>query len=322
MIIESAIILVIALIMSLLILGLERKIQARIQQRYGPPLTTPGLWSALKFMHKENVRPDSPNPAMYHLFLLAGLAATALILLFTTPPWYGFLGFASLLGIAGLLKVEEATYLFMGSFSRSVMSESMPYPDILKGAKEEGVRSFFEDVAAVRSLKMITLGSFPYYVALILPFAAAGSMDVATVLSGKPAIFTITGAFMAFIYFMGFNIIANNRPFDIIKPKVDIMEGPWMEYAATWRALTYVMKGFVMFTLSSVFVTLYLGVPLDVNNANTAAVHLALALVMPILAAILKAYSPVLTFKQIYPISYKLTVAGLVALAVNVMGVL
>ena len=114
MILESAAILAIAFIISLYIPGIERKVQARIQQRYGPPITTPGLWSIIKFCYKKERDMDSPNPGLYNLVLAVGFVTTCFILLFSTHYWAGVLGFASLLGIAGLLKIEEATYLFMG----------------------------------------------------------------------------------------------------------------------------------------------------------------------------------------------------------------
>ncbi len=320
MIFETAVTLTVAAVASALLPGLERKIQARIQNRYGPPITTPGLWNALKSYYKQSKTPDSPNPGLYHLTLLVGVGCTLAILLITTPAWQDILGFATILGIAGLLKIEEATYLFMGSLSRSMMSKTMPFPDTITGAKKAGVRVFFEDIGTLRALKMITFGSFPYYAALLVPFAAASSLNIKDVLAQAPAIYTVSGAIACFVYFMGYNIVINNRPFDIIKPKVDIIEGPYMEYIAGWRGLTYLMKGLITFVLSSVFVTLFLGVALDISNPTTFATHLILTLILPAFAAILRAFSPVLTFKQIYPISYTLTLMGLLALILNILG--
>ncbi len=321
MIAESAAALCVAYAYAALILGIERKIQARIQRRQGPPVLTPGFWSMMKFTHKRTVRPDSPSPGLYWLTLIAGFLATSFILLYTTPPWSGILGFATYLGLAGLLKVEEATYLFMGSLSQSVMSKSMPFPDTVSGGKKQGMRSFFEEHSAVRSLKMITLGSFPFYLALALPFLAAGSLSISEVVGNKPVLFSLSGVIGAFVYFVGYNILSNNRPFDIIKPKVDVIEGPYMEYAGKWRALAYEMRGLIMFVLSSVFVSLYLGIPMSFENPITLAEHLLLALVLPIFAAVLRAFSPVLTFRQIYPIASSLTFLGFLALVLNYLGV-
>ena len=43
-------------VISTLLPGIERKyIHARIQQRIGPPVTSPGIMAPIKFMFKENV---------------------------------------------------------------------------------------------------------------------------------------------------------------------------------------------------------------------------------------------------------------------------
>ena len=320
MIVETILVLGVGLFFALLLPGIERKIQARIQNRYGPPILTPGFWSVLKFMNKKAKKPDALNPKLYAFALYMALFATAAILVFQTPYWYDVLGFASLLGIAGLLKVEEASYIFMGSLSRSIMSKTMSYPDMLTGAKTGGIRVFFEDISALRSLKMITFGSFPFYIALSLPFINAQSPDIAAILSKQPMILTISGFIAAVIYFFGYNILINNRPFDIIKPKIDIIEGPMMEYMAGLRGYTYILKGLLSFTLSSLFVTTYLTIPLMFNDPLNLSLHLIACLILPVGSAILKAYSPVLTFKQIYPITTTLTFLGLCSIALNIGG--
>ncbi|MFC2162495.1 NADH-quinone oxidoreductase subunit H, partial [Candidatus Altiarchaeota archaeon] len=229
----------------LLIPGIERKVHARIQQRVGPPITTPGFWNVMKFLFKKRITPNSPNPALYHLVLTAALACVLAVLAISTPAWWGILGFASVLGVAGLLKVEESVYVFMGSLADSVMSVRMPANDMTRYASfKDAVRTPFERVSAVRSLKMITLGSFPFYIALFIPFVKAGGVGFADV--GRlswPVIGSLSGLLGAATYFIGYNIMTNNRPFDIIKPKVDIIEGGLMEYAAAWRGMYYVLSG-------------------------------------------------------------------------------
>lgn len=320
MLMESVIVLAIAYVFALILPGLERKVQARIQQRYGPPVSTPGLWSILKFTYKRSQSQDSPSPRLYSATLVVAFVSISLILLFSTPYMDQVLGFATILGIAGLLKIEEATYLFQANMSRSIMSKTMPFPDTLEGGKARGLRSYFEDVAATRSLKMITFGSFPFYLALAMPFIAVDTTRVSQVIMSTPSIASISGILGAVVYFFGVNLITNNRPFDIIKPKVDIIEGPYMEYMAKQRALTYEVKGLLIFVLSSMFVTLYLGIPFDVMDPVILAKHLILALVIPVACAILKAFSPVLTFKQIIPITTSLSFLGMLAIGLNYVG--
>lgn len=334
--------------------GFERKIHARIQQRIGPPLFTPGFWSIIKFAYKKRIIPNSPGPGFYHAFVVVSLASVTAILLFSTPYWWGVLGFGSLFALVGLLKVEEVMYLFMGNFSRSVMSATHPTEDRVPGARfSNAPLPGIEGQAALRALKMVTVGSFPLYLAMFIPFAMASSIAIADVVvlqnpaykaylierltaaaappsyvlslsdtmemltSLKPLLFTLPGILGAILYFLGFNIITNNRPFDIIKPKVDVIEGPIMEYAALWRALAYLLNALLSFTMASLFVAFFIGIPLDVRLVGPFLVHVALCFALPAGAAVLRAFSPVLTFRQIYPISISGTVAGIVVLGLT-----
>ena len=322
--------------------GIERKIHARIQNRYGPPVTTPGLWNILKFFSKANVKSNSPSPRLYYLFILIGLLEVPFIVLFTNPLWWGVLGFGSVFAIMGLLKVEEVDYLFIGSFSKSMMSLGMPFPDLVKGSKPSESRRYFEEISVTRALKMITLGSFPVYLALFVPFALAGSVAISDVVAMqnpayretgvpgsqdawalisaiRPFAFTLPGIICAFVYFIGYGILSNTRPFDIIKPKIDVMEGPMLEYAAFWRGIYYTFTGLLSFTLSSLFITIFIGIPMSIGQPVFLASHLLLIPVIPMLFAIVRAFSPVFTFKQIYPVSAAASALAFIALALSLV---
>ncbi|MDD4281389.1 MAG: NADH-quinone oxidoreductase subunit H, partial [Candidatus Methanofastidiosa archaeon] len=149
--------------------GIMRKIQARIQLRIGPPILTPGFWAIFKFIYKERITPVSPMPRLYHALPVIGIFLMFFILLLTTPAWSGVLGLATLVAIAGLVKVEEALYIFMGNLSQSILSVRMPYPDRIKGAIMKGAtRRSFEQVAALRTFKLISIGSFPLYLGMFV----------------------------------------------------------------------------------------------------------------------------------------------------------
>ncbi len=353
LVVYSVVTLAIAAFVASILPGFERKIHARIQQRIGPPLFTPGFWSIIKFAYKKRITPNSPGPGFYHAFVVVSLASVTAILLFSTPYWWGVLGFGSLFALVGLLKVEEVMYLFMGNFSRSVMSATHPTEDRVEGARfRDAPLAGIEGQAALRALKMVTVGSFPLYLAMFIPFVMASSIAVGDVVvmqnpayrsylvesvttgttgsfvvslsdtvemlsSLKPLLFTLPGLLAAILYFLGFNIVTNNRPFDIIKPKVDVIEGPIMEYAALWRALAYLLNALLSFTMASLFVAFFIGLPLDVRLVGPFLIHVALCFALPAGAAVLRAFSPVLTFRQIYPISISGTIAGIVVIGLT-----
>ena len=166
---------IVCFIISTLLPGIERKyVHARIQQRIGPKVVAPGIMAPIKFMFKENVEVSSPVPGLYKALPIICFIVVLCIFVSLTPQAYKIPALASLVAIVGFLKVEEICYVLMGALSKSVMSVNMPFPDQIKGAvHNNATRSFIEDISAKRSLRMITYGSFPLYLALFAPVTAA-----------------------------------------------------------------------------------------------------------------------------------------------------
>lgn len=254
-------------IISTFLPGIERKyIQARIQQRIGPIVIAPGIMAPIKFMFKENVKVESPVPGLYKVLPILCFIVVLCILVALTPQAYQIPALASLVAIVGFLKVEEICYVLMGALSKSVMSLRMPFPDLVKGgAHLNAQRSFIEDISAKRSLRMITYGSFPLYLSLFAPVTAARSIFLQDIVAFQqangPFLFTVSGGIAAIVFFIGYMIILNEYPFSIIKAKSDVIEGPYMEYAAKYRAVVYLTRGFFMFVLGCIFSVLFIGIP-------------------------------------------------------------
>ena len=162
---------IVCFVVSTFLPGIERKyVHARIQQRIGPPVTSP-----IKFAFKKNVDVVSPLPKLYKALPIICFIAVLCILVALTPQAFYVPALASLIAVVGLLKVEEICYVLMGALSKSVMSVRMPFPDLAKGAAHTNTtRSFMEDISARRSLRMITYGSFPLYLAVFAPITYCG----------------------------------------------------------------------------------------------------------------------------------------------------
>lgn len=310
---------IIGFIISLWLPGLERKmIHARIQQRIGPPISSPGIMAPLKFFFKQTIRPYSPLPRLYNSLPLIGLLSVFLIFLFSVPETYHLGALASIVAIVGFLKIEEVIYVFMGSLSKSVMSLRMPFPDLAKGAKHPNVqRSFLEDISAMRAFRLIAFGSFPLYIAMFIPVVISKSIFLGDIVAYQklhgPILFSVAGVIGAIVFFLGYMILLNEYPFVILKAKADVIEGPYMEYAAKWRALVYIMRGFLMFTLAMLFSVLFLGVPPSIFSWGIL-VNILVAVLFPMLMASFSAFAPIFTFKQFYPVTFGATILGVVAL--------
>ena len=267
-------------IISTLLPGIERKyIHARIQQRIGPILIAPGIMAPLKFMFKENVKVSSP--------------------------------------------VSGICYVLMGALSKSVMSVRMPFPDKIKGAVHNNSNlSFIEDISARRSLRMITYGSFPLYLALFAPITAAGSIFLQDIVAYQqangPFLFTISGGIAAIVFFIGYMIILNEYPFSIIKAKSDVIEGPYMEYAAKYRAVVYLTRGFFMLVLGCVFSVLFIGIPPTIMSLGFL-VNILVALIFVFMMGIFSAFAPVFTNRQLLPTILCTSLLGILAIGLGLL---
>ena len=311
-------------IISTLLPGIERKyIHARIQQRIGPPVTSPGIMAPLKFMFKENVKVSSPVPGLYKSLPIICFIVVLCVMIALTPQAYMIPALASLVAIVGFLKVEEICYVLMGALSKSVMSVNMPFPDQIKGAAHNNAnRSFIEDISAKRSLRMITYGSFPLYLALFAPVTAAGSIFLQDIVSFQqvngPFLFTVSGGIAAIVFFIGYMIILNEYPFSIIKAKSDVIEGPYMEYAAKYRAVVVITRGFFMFVLGAIFSVLFIGVPPTIMSWGIL-LNIAVALIFVFMMGIFSAFSPVFTNRQLLPTILGATLLGILSIVLGLL---
>ncbi|MGC9517852.1 MAG: respiratory chain complex I subunit 1 family protein [Methanomicrobiales archaeon] len=311
--------LIVAFFVSLWLPGIERKfVHARIQQRVGPPLSSPGFMAPIKFFFKEAITPNSPMPRLYNALPIISLLSIFFILLFIIPQMYFLGALTSVIAIVGLLKIEEVVYMFMGVLSKSILSIRMPFPDVVKGAKHPNTtRTFLEELSSLRAFRLIAFGSFPLYITLFIPVAMAKSLYISEIVAYQqlngPILFTVAGIIGTIVYFIGSMILLNEYPFAILKTKADVIEGPLMEYAAKSRAYVYITRGFLIFVLASLYVTLFLGIAPNILNPFFL-ITIGTAIIFPILMAILSAFSPIFTFKQFYPVVAGTSILGILGI--------
>ncbi len=323
-ILEVIILLLIALFVGVLIPGIERKyIHARIQQRIGPPVTSSGLWASVKFLYKESVEPNSPVPGLYKAMPILCFIVVFLVFLALIPFNYGFLLFSSLIAIVGFLKVEEIAYVLMGSLSKSVMSSGLRFPDHVKGAERINMlSSYLEDISSNRSLRMIAFGSFPLYLALFIPAVMSNSIFLGDIVVYQhlhgPFVFTLAGIIGTIVFFIGLMIMLNEYPFNIVKAKADVIDGPYMEFASKYRTYIYVTRGFMIFTLSSLYSVLFLGITPNLLSLGFI-LCIIVALIFVLFMGIFSAFSPVFTNKQFYPVVIITSLFGVLGISLGLL---
>ncbi|MDR2873408.1 MAG: NADH-quinone oxidoreductase subunit H [Methanobrevibacter sp.] len=315
---------IVAFIVGTIIPGFERKyVHARIQQRIGPTFTSLGLMAPIKFFFKENIEPNSTVPKLYKSLPIICFIVVFLILLFLIPQNYVFGVFASVIAIIGFLKVEEICYVLMGALSKSIMSLSMPFPDLVKGGLHlDSQRSFIEDISSKRAFRLIAFGSFPLYLSLFVPVSVVGSVYLKDIVAYQaihgPILFSAAGILGFIVFFIGYMIIMNEYPFAILKTKADVIEGPYMEYASKYRAVIFLTRGFLIFTMSMIFSVLFMGLPPNIIS-YTILINIAIAFIFPLIMGILSAFSPIFTNKQFYPTVIGTSLLGVLAIALSLL---
>lgn len=111
---------------------------------------------------------------------------------------------ASLIAVVGLLKVEEICCIDGSIIQvRNVCQDAVS--DLAKGAAHTNTtRSFMEDISARRSLRMITYGSFPLYLAVFAHTVEVFCKDIVQYQQANgPFLFTVSGAIAAIVFFHG-----------------------------------------------------------------------------------------------------------------------
>ncbi|MDO5851740.1 MAG: NADH-quinone oxidoreductase subunit H [Methanobacteriaceae archaeon] len=309
---------IIAVIVGLWLPGIQRKyVQARIQQRIGPPVSSPGIFATTKFFLKESVTPNATMPRMYNALPLITLIVVAVLFITLMPYVYGFGAFASVVAIVGLLKVEEVMYLFMSSSSQSILSKTMPFPDHAKGGVHlDAKKSFLEQISANRSLRLVTFGSLPLYLAMFIPVIMAGSMKLQNIVlvqrATGPFLLSVPGIIGAIAFFVGFLVVLNEYPFSYLKGKSDVIDGPILEYMAKSRGVYFIAHSFLLFVGSSIFSTLYLGLPpslsIDLLGPIVCSIIISMA------GAAVSAFSPLFTNREFYPTVVATTGVALVGI--------
>ena len=87
-------------VISTLLPGIERKyIHARIQQRIGPMVISPGIMAPIKFLYKKNTEVASPVPGLYKSLPIICFIVVLCILIALTPEAYKIPALSSLLAI-------------------------------------------------------------------------------------------------------------------------------------------------------------------------------------------------------------------------------
>lgn len=236
-----------AMLLGLLLTGVDRKIYARLQRRVGPPLYQPYI-DVIKLWQKEIMVPRTAN---YTAFRFAPL-----------------LGFAGMLAAIAIIPVTGIySGLYQGGDLLVVLYLlATPALALMLGASASG--SPYGSVGLSREMTMVLAYEIPLLIVLLTVAMRVGMAG------GGIAVFSLSSivdfqlnngallfdlpmlpAIMAFLICMPGTI--GVVPFDIPEAETELAEGPLLEYSGSGLAMFKLTGGLKMLVISALAVALF-----------------------------------------------------------------
>ena len=233
-----------------------RKLFARMQARRGPWLLIPGplrpllgysrllqpLWDILKLLYKETIIPETANKKLFKtapIFALGCLIVATLFLPIAGHSPFDQFEF-SLVVVLYLLMVVPLALVTGGSGSSS------PWGVI--GSRREAELMLAYEVPLIISV---------FSVAII-----ADSLSLAKIVSFQNTplrTFLLLNPFAALATFLSMVGTLHLKPFDIPEAEVELVAGPLTEYSGKLLGVWEMVKAFLIFISTALYVNLFLG---------------------------------------------------------------
>ncbi len=226
---------------------LERKIIARMQNRFGPNrvglygLAQP-LADGLKMLIKEDIVPDGADRLLH--WLAPVVAVIPALLVFAVLPFGRNMVAVDLnVGLLYFLAISSiSSYaIFMGGWSS---------------------RSKFSLLGAMRAVAQIISYEVPSILSVVTVIMITGTLSTARIVEAQADqwfVFTPWGVVAALIFFLSGVAEVNRTPFDMPEGESEIVAGFHTEYSGMKFALWYMAEFLEAFAISAFTVTLFLG---------------------------------------------------------------
>lgn len=250
---------IIAFVAGSLLLGLHRKIMARVQKRPGPPIVQ-HLLHSLKFFFKETAFPKTVSKIFYIgiVFILALIWIVGVIV--------GPVAHNSLLILFGVYAVYKIVEHNSGSSSGSPYGKLSCVRAVLSAATE-----------------------LPLFAAIIFVYLVTGSMNIGEIIAYQSAhgslVFTIPLA--ALMFFMLIITKSPYSPFAITKDKA-LVSGFETEHFGFLRGFMLFSESIAWYVLLWVFLTIFFG-PLNAVG------YLVGMILITFITAFINATTPILS---------------------------
>ncbi len=233
-----------AMVLTVFLIWLERKLLGRFQDRFGPNRVGPfGIFQTiadmLKIFTKEFITPDGADKIPYNLAPILSVAGV-LFVWAVLPFAINFLGVNLNVGVLYVVAAGAIGELGV----------------ILAGW---GSNNKYALLGGFRAIGQMISYEIPMILTLLIPVMFSGSMGLNDIVKAQQTWFVVLAPFAAFIFFLS-QIAENARaPFDLIEADSEIVAGFNIEYSGLKFGMFYVADFLHAFTGSVLFTVLFLG---------------------------------------------------------------
>ncbi len=242
----------------------ERKVAALLQQRLGPYLVGPKgmlqpLADVIKLMFKEELRPRAADPILFALAPI--ISATAAFAAFAVVPFGAETTFFGLLREPLKLQVADVNVAVLVIFAVTSMGV---YGIVLAGWSSNSKYSL---LGGLRSSAQMISYELSYGLALASVLLIGNSLSLTDLVNGQSGVWLgfIPRWFVflqpiGFLIFMTAGIAETNRaPFDFPEAEQELVAGYHTEYSSMSFAMFFLAEYINMVTVSAVAADLFLG---------------------------------------------------------------
>ena len=247
-----------------LMVYVERKVAALLQQRLGPYLVGPkGLLQPIadvvKLMFKEELRPRAADPLLFALAPI--ISATAAFAAFAVVPFGASTTFFGLLSEPLKLQVADVNVAVLVIFAIASMGV---YGIVLAGWSSNSKYSL---LGGLRSSAQMISYELSYGMALASVLLIGNSLSLTDLVNGQSGTWLgfIPRWFLflqpvGFLIFLTAGVAETNRaPFDFPEAEQELVAGYHTEYSSMSFAMFFLAEYINMVTVSAVATDLYLG---------------------------------------------------------------
>jgi len=233
------------LLIVLVLIWLERKVVARIQDRIGPNRVggryglLQAIADAMKLLTKEIITPFGADKLAFNLAPIV-IVVAALLMWAVIPFAPGVIGTDLNVGLFYVLAISSISVVAL----------------LLAGW---GSNNKYALLGAFRSVAQLVSYEVPMVMALLIPILLAGSMSMQRIVIAQDVWYILVVPLSALIFLISALAELGRTPFDLLEAESEIVAGYHTEYSGMKFAMFFLAEFINSLFMAALFVTIYLG---------------------------------------------------------------